>query len=280
MKRILFLIFAAASAALCCACQTQQVLAEAPLPTASVVMPSARPSPSPSPTPAFFINPVSAFYADYRLDTDAPLASFYAMLAQKGDIAAMDISMALEEHCASINKARVSIGRLSQSGGAYADALLGAAAGSGTLRADREDANAYVFRFAYDDTTLLQGTLREDTLFYTLHATSVQEIVVNEFDPETGETVDTVTQETVLGDALCADILHKEQTGIWLSCHYDRDSISVLRFANARAVFHTAAPDDTLPPLAQIDEAALLTLASALCTAEDAALTYSVQNHP
>ncbi|MDO5110950.1 MAG: hypothetical protein Q4E65_01455 [Clostridia bacterium] len=280
MKRILLSLLTAVLTVCFCACQTQQTVATVPAATASVVMPSAAPTSAPSPTPAFSINPVSAFYTAYRQYADAPLATYYEMLAAKGDIASIDAGMALETHCAAINKARVSIGRLSQSGGTYADTLLGAATGSGTLRTDRNDAELYVFRFSYGDTTLLQGTLRENCLFFSLHTTTVQEVTANEFDPETGESVDTVTQETILGDTLCADVLYQEQSGGWLSCHYDDTLVSVLRLSKDGVVFHASAPDDSFPPLAQADAATLLALASTLITAEDAALTYSVQNHP
>ncbi len=278
MKRSLIFLLAAAAALLCCACQAQETSAALPSATASVVMPSATPAPtplpSPSPTAAFSINPVSAFYAAYREDTDAALNALFTSLAEKGDIASLDSGMALEKHCAAINKARVSVGRLSQSGGAYADALLGAASGSGTLRADKSDAAVYHFRFAYNDSTMLLGTLREDRLFSSMHTTLVQEVVTNELDPETGELVDTITQETVLGDTLCADLLYKDSSGAWLSCHCDDTTLSVLRFAEHRAVFHAAAPSADMPPLAQLDANTLLSLAPTLLSPEDVSLPY------
>ena len=278
MKLFLLFLLASVAAFLCCACQTQQTAAMLPAPTASVVTPSATPLalplPSPTPTAVFAINPVSAFYSAYRQDTDAALNALYDSLAQKGDIASIDKSMALEKHCAAVNKARVSIGRLSQSGGAYADALLGAASGSGTLRADRNNSAAYHFRFVYDDTTLLQGTLDKDRLFASLHTTSIQETVTSEIDPETGEPADVVTQETVLGDTLCADLLSKDAAGAWLSCHYDGSVLSVLRVSGKHAVFHAAAPDANAPTLAQTDAETLLTLAAALPSQEEISLPY------
>ena len=157
-------------------------LSPSPLAPAASIAPSLSPEATPTPeaSPAvsatpFAVNPVYAFYAEFKVDCNAILDEYAAGLSGMQTIDGLSYSLLLTEHRVSLSEGRITIGRLYGSDAeGYSGTLEAAAEGTGSMWGSA--AAGYTFTFSYQDGRTLSGSFSGDTLTFTIASAGQPEL--------------------------------------------------------------------------------------------------------
>ncbi len=210
------------------ACANTETIVPQDAPSQPVIIPMPAETASISPTPGFSLNPVSAFYSEYRAKTKEAFSSYRSKLIGSKTIDSVQTLMDFDKYFEYSMRPNACIGRLSSSGTNYVDTLYGAANGSGVLSPKAEE-GFYSFYFRYDGGTYLRGVYQPDMLHYTLHNTETTEVSSVDKDEETGEEVDVVTNETTIHEAYFCCFLIKDGDDRWISISADENSAGMIQ---------------------------------------------------